>query len=287
NHKEYFPDIFDSWELPSFPLDRLLKALTDKLPNVNGVARGPVIILSGDTHMSFASRLLFTATARLGDPSPGVAVKAVFAQLVSSSFRNQTDRTREAHADGYDVHHTAIGERHRPEAYVGWNITAPEEVMQRHPLPNKSMENSILNVTLHASRTIPVRVMKATDGATYFRTPDWGYRFDYLTADVQDPFPVSTQKLPPIPPGATAQQRSDAANLFKQVVGDYRNFTKRNTNRDIIGVTNASEITFDWPQGDNKHVIHTVRWHDPDSDDHLMSTTYAVSLDPNDSNFTF
>jgi hypothetical protein len=291
NALRFSPDIFESWELPSFPTDHLLKALTDKLLVVNGVASGPVILLSGDVHHSFATRLLFTATARLGDPNPGVAVKAVIAQLISSSLRNQTDETLDIHRAGYDYRSGLIGEEHRAEAYVGWNITAPEQVMTRHPAPfvtATTIPTSILNVKLHASRTIPVRVMKKTEGATYLRTPDWGYRLDYLPADVQNPFPISTVQLQPLPPGATAQQRSDAANVFKQVVGDYRNFTKRNTKREIVGVTNVSELTFDWPAGDKKHAIHTVRWYDPDNEDEPpMVTTYAVSLDPNDSKYTF
>ena len=72
----HVPDIYDSWELPfevgkPSPLaratDRLFRAISEKLPLVSGERRGPAILISGDVHMSFASRLLFKGSSRYED----------------------------------------------------------------------------------------------------------------------------------------------------------------------------------------------------------------------------
>ena len=98
NTKEHFADLYEAWELPSPALDRLIVALSERLPLVGTGSdrerRGPIILLSGDVHTSFASRLVYRATARSGDP-PQIKQKvtAVIAQLVASSFRKQTEKT--------------------------------------------------------------------------------------------------------------------------------------------------------------------------------------------------
>src|SRR5262249_47370639 len=84
NLAQHYPDIFESWEIPAVATDRLYKAISDKLPLVNGVRQGGAIILSGDVHSGFASRMLFTGKARFEDPAgAGQPVSAVIAQLIA------------------------------------------------------------------------------------------------------------------------------------------------------------------------------------------------------------
>ena len=52
---EHFPDVYEAWELPSVAFDRLMVTLTKKLPTVDGRLIGPLILLSGDVHFSFAT----------------------------------------------------------------------------------------------------------------------------------------------------------------------------------------------------------------------------------------
>jgi hypothetical protein len=96
-------DLFDSWEFPSASFDRMIVAISDKLPKVGGVLTGSVIFLSGDVHFSFSSRLAYWAEIqRLGDP-PGQPQKAtmVVAQLVASALKNEADKTRGEQLEGY------------------------------------------------------------------------------------------------------------------------------------------------------------------------------------------
>jgi hypothetical protein len=90
----YYGDLWDSWALPSAPFDRVLARLTDRLPAdpTTGALTGPIILLSGDVHHSFASRMNFKGSARFEDAQPK-AVSAVIAQLVSSSLKNQSKMT--------------------------------------------------------------------------------------------------------------------------------------------------------------------------------------------------
>jgi hypothetical protein len=290
NHLQYYPDLFDSWELPSPPFDRLAKALTDRLPKVNGVATGPIILLSGDVHSSFATRVLFKGTARLNDSAPPVAVNAVFAQLISSSLRNQTSQTVDQHHQGYDFHKNLVGKATTPEAYAGWNIAQPEAVME-FILGDEGQEIGRAALTLRQSQTVQL-TMPSVLGQVFNRQPDWAYRLDYLAATSQGNVPIATTTLPPFSAATTDDERRATAEQFKAIAGDYRNFRRRNTKRQMVGVTNLSEVTFAWGADNSKHVIHTARWRDPDAKSGdatmpLMFTTYAVSLDPDDANFAY
>ena len=45
-----------------------MKSVTDRLPVVGNERKGPVMFLSGDVHIAFASRMLYKATRRFGEP---------------------------------------------------------------------------------------------------------------------------------------------------------------------------------------------------------------------------
>lgn len=87
-------DLYDSWEFPSNPYDGLITEL-DSLLQTRGSQQ--VILLSGDVHSSFASRL--TVFEKQGGSS---TPRLVVAQLVSSPFKNQKDDTRAQQLEGYE-----------------------------------------------------------------------------------------------------------------------------------------------------------------------------------------
>jgi hypothetical protein len=68
NTFSHYPDIFEAWDLPSVSFDHLLTAVTSKLPpDGSGKLTGSVVLLSGDVHFAFASRIIYRATNRFGD----------------------------------------------------------------------------------------------------------------------------------------------------------------------------------------------------------------------------
>src|SRR5205807_2319952 len=113
------------WEMGSVGLDRLLARLADRLPPGGRVGR--IVLLSGDVHHSFASRMVYQATTPYESTGPNPAT-VVFAQLVSSALKNQSDNTLGLHRVGYRYgpwkgpFHTAwLIPPHTPEYYAGWN----------------------------------------------------------------------------------------------------------------------------------------------------------------------
>jgi hypothetical protein len=288
NHVAHIPDLYESWELPSVPFDRLITALTDKLPIVpqqfqaSSEHRGAVIVLSGDVHMSFASRMLYKASKRFEDLPPLRPATAVIAQLVASSLKKQTTDTIGYHREGYHYASPEVAEKlipeHAPEGYVGWNRPVGEGQLVgfTHPAngpPDNVRLDHAATVSLGAKNT-EVEVLQAQD---------YSYRLDYLVAATEKVLPSTPNAIPPLQPGATSAQRNRAVAAFRQATRAYRTYnTDPSRKPHIVGVNNVGEVTFDWPADDKKTVTHTLRWWNADQ---VVLTDYVVSLDPDDALF--
>src|SRR5262249_53397038 len=88
--------------------------------------------------------------------------------------------------------------------------------------------------------------------------PDYRYRLDYLNATAEDIPPQNLPRIPPIPKGASAADRKQAADAFNKATGNYRVYNKgTKLKRQINGLNNIGEITFEGT-GKNKIVNHTL-----------------------------
>ena len=293
NALSHYPDIFEAWELaaeavPSHPLasrafDRLMKAISDKLPLVSGERRGPAMLLSGDVHMSFASRLLYKATARYEDPQHSPQpVTAVIAQLVASSFKKQTDDTLYFHANGYasSPHAEFLLHPYKPEGYAGWNLPPGQKKTVGRATYVAGRGTTQVDLDLKGPTTVFLSDHNIIIKGTV--TQDYGYTLQYLPAASQGGVSTPSTQIPPIPPGATPAQRKQAIDGFKKAAGGYRTYNSSGaTTREIVGINNLCEITFDWGAGPAKKVNHTARWRQPLTQVEIFST-YTVSLDPAD-----
>src|SRR5262249_7261035 len=98
----------------------------------HGVRDGAVILLSGDVHHSFSARLKYRATRRFEDASKQPA-SVVFAELVASSFKKQTDDTIMLHKEGYGAPKGGHGyvPPYKEEGYIGYTLPAGTVVAQR------------------------------------------------------------------------------------------------------------------------------------------------------------
>ena len=66
--------------------------------------------------------------------------------------------------------------------------------------------------------------------------------------------------IPPIPGGSSPDARRQAADAYHKATGNYRVYNKANaTTRQMVGLNNLAEITFDWGAGDAKRVIRQMR----------------------------
>ena len=309
---EHNPDVYEAWEapssqvpkagkeIPSMAFDRLLKALTDKLPlDSNRQHAGPVILFSGDVHFSFASRLIYRATNRFEDTTPQPAT-AVFAQLVASAFKKETGSTRGFQREGYTyapaaAHALFLIPPHVPEGYVGWNVSTKTnvgDVVQNITRigPDAPQSFSVkYALELNQPTTVEREFMVFTPGGTTLGSlslkvaPHYRYRLDYLLPTYSQ-VQVNPPPIPAPPPGSTIPQRKQAAQPFRAATAQYRVYNW-SSQPPIVGVNNFSEVTFDWSAGSNKKVKHVLRWWDTSTPNAVAVTTYTVSLDPNDPSF--
>jgi hypothetical protein len=275
-----FPDLYESWEMPRNATDWLFRMISDQLPLVGGKRTGSVLLLSGDVHTSFSSRLLFRGTTRyLDNTSTPQPVNMVFVQMVCSSLRKQTDKTEGMHVDGYAYAPTGAGwlvPSNKPESYLGWNVSKTTRVGKKKNNPGSG--GSYTPIKIDSSRTYSIWDMG--HGFKEEVPHDWSYRLDYLFAVLEAELPDPLPPIPPMPTGNNPADRKRAADIFNNATGHYRKFLAANTTRrQMIGVNNIGEITFD-----PKHALHTLRWQEWFTGN-TQFTTYVCSLDPDDTTF--
>ena len=285
NVAQHVPDIYEAWDLPTQAFDRLVKALSDRLPQPSGELKGPVVLLSGDVHFSFASRMLYKATGRYEDATNRPATM-VIAQLVSSSQRKQTDSTLGMGDEGYTYAPHAflkplIGP-HVTEFYAGYRVTTTTIVGKAWELVAKF---GLKPFPRRAAPDLPT--VRLTDRYDVLKAPDFIYQLDYLNASASSAAPMTLAPIAALPSGATADQRKQALNTFNTVTGNYRQYTANpSMKKQIVGLNNLGEVTFQWPNTEAKKVLHTVRWYHPQFLG-LAFVNWVVPLDPADVNFPY
>jgi hypothetical protein len=192
------------------------------------------------------------------------------------------------HDDGYSYAPTGAGwlvPSNKPEGYLGWNLPAGEtkEVGRIKINPGSGGSYSPVKFTGPHTRSI----WDLAYGLKAEVTPDWSYRLDYLLAVQEASLPDSPPSIPAMPTGNSAADRQRAAEAFNKATSNYRTFLKANvTRRQMVGVNNIGEITFDWNATDvtKRNALHTLRWRDWKLAADRF-TTYVCSLDPDDPMF--
>ncbi len=102
---ELFTD-YEAWSLQPAAVERLMSRIASLAAVGTGDARrANAIILNGDVHYAFASRLTYQYTTRTAGPPPTeTTTSAVVAHFTASSLHNQTDEfpsTIKVHEHGY------------------------------------------------------------------------------------------------------------------------------------------------------------------------------------------
>jgi hypothetical protein len=272
----YKHDLYDSWELGTRNFDQMIAQLSD----VKNLANpGQIILLSGDVHFSFSSRLAYWADERLGDTvGQGRHTELVFAQLVCSALKNQTDDTLGMQSDGYTYSphwyaDLAVPD-YVPEGYAGWNTNVDAffpvgTVRGRYPLGVRS-EHPTLGYQLDKDVTLDER-------------PDWHYRLDYLVTN-------SGGNAAPPPPTIVPGPLSDPMVHFRNFdVAHKAALALLDAGGELpecVGHNNLGEITFYW-QPQSKRVFHTLRWQEWRITGKMitLSARYEISLEIDDLQF--
>jgi hypothetical protein len=281
-HKFKTPDedLYEAWDLPSESFDRLLTALTSKLPVVSGNHTGTIVLLSGDVHHSFASRIGYRATQRYEDTAtPRRGAAATIVQLVGSGFKNVAEGTIGLHEEGhYYAPYPGLGQfiRHSlTEGYVGFSFTGAAQQIGTgqvgvFPLPLRVVKQTIDISTGDAPwDRIEPRSVRLTVA------PHYRYRLDYILPAGTTPFVA-----PPVQkPGGNLAETMAAMKEF--IDAEKRN--RRVNPMHIVGVANLCEVVIAGsPQPTT--ISHKVRWWDEYTKG-VRTTTYVVPASvsaPND-----
>ena len=248
----YAHDMLDSWEYPGdqknhrhlpgkLPFDRLVVQLESLVATGS---RKQALLLSGDVHHSFASRLTLFAPGH----HDGIVdtPRMVVGQLVASPFKNQTKTTRGLQLEGYTYADPEFARMvvpdHKPEAVEGPVLAGGDSSLYRLDY-------------LVAERS------KAPPGAI----PD-----SLQVVPGQDVANLSNyHKMSNTSGGACLASvvSSAAASPFVEYEGA--------SALEIIGHNNVAELTFG-----ASSVRHRVHWLGPNKK--VYVTTYNVSLDLSD-----
>lgn len=278
----YEPDLYDSWDFPSLAFDRMIVQLSKMCPPQAGTITGQVVVLSGDYHYSFASRLDYWATTRLGEtPQPA---KLVIAQLVASPLRNESKATRGHQDDGYTYHrHWYEGlemPHNAPEGYAGYNWTSATS----RAVGNLNMTGLVVPLKVDKDHpTLPYELSRSDVITTLAGTPpDYRYRLEYLNT-------IESGQNAPTPPaigpvaGETPRDRVDAATAHARAAAALRALhDSSGAPPEIIGINNLGEINFQWDSnsGHDRRVLHTLRGQDANGA--VVWARYDISLNIDD-----
>ena len=293
-------DFFDSWDFPSLNFDQVVVGFTQKLWKKEP-GFGSVVVLSGDCHYSFSSRLTYwSEKARIGD-SPGneKTGQLVVAQLVSSSLNNQNQEKVTMQGKGYTYHDGVLQGMfmppHDPEGYVGWNL-------QKDPTDPKNPKQKMASIVgkqpsgwISWGTDLEIDSRHPTLGAILYKgnnieliaQPHYRYELEYLqTATAGQHGSTLGSGL-----SVRTDDRAAASHAWAKASQLNHDFVKSGAALpQVVGYNNIGEITFVWlpdntkPDKINKRVVHTIRWQEQGQTDSFWAA-YDVSLNTDDPAF--
>jgi len=197
-----------------------------------------VVILSGDVHYGFSFRINYL------DKRQRPAQAATFLQLTSSSFKNESDPTRNLGAGPWDIPLGAAGPllAARRAGFLGWNR------------PGFHLSGSSLLPFDYVSGTPAVARVPDPRYSNIVTQPDWSYRSEMLT-DVR---PALQRGVPatmiPQPGSGWWAETVELINRQRQVA-------KYDQMRTVVGHNNMATVSFHLPPAGYPQADLTVHHH--------------------------
>jgi hypothetical protein len=275
-------DLFEAWDIPSVSFDRLLTAITSRLPvDRSGKHTGTVVLLSGDVHHAFASRIGYRATQRYEDTTtPRRGAAATIVQLVGSGLKNGADEAtiglqEEGH---FYVPHTGLGNFLRKsltEAYVGFSFSGAAQLVGRGQFGAMILPINIVKQTIDISHgSAPWDRMKPRT-VELTVAPHYRYRLDYIVPSSTTP----VVQRPQLKLTSSLEANLRAMRDFDEAKQRYQRIHPKH----IVGVANLCEIGITGsPQPST--ITHNVLWWDEYTKG-VRTTKYVVPASvsaPND-----
>lgn len=187
----YDPDQADSWEVGSPVFEYLMKRLATRAfkRETENLRQSRVLILSGDVHFSYASRLAYWAD----ENSATDRKEMTLAHLTSSGFKNEAGAWRKLKLDefGYDYLDIGGGDQQlpEPETMIGYT--------QRPAAIDKTKADEITLRTRWFPNFYPFRMLEEPLVLPYHKIhpevkvprPEWVYRMDFMRGEKVDNVP--------------------------------------------------------------------------------------------------
>ena len=315
NHYEL--DLPDHWQNQEKPFELLIAKLALRASAKNGKRESRVIILTGDVHFSSSSRLQYSANKPFTENSsiPTIPTQAVFAHFSASSFKKQDKKTKYLHSHGYKFNDGHFALYH----ILPWKT----EILSNIPVLSKIVEWSDRDPgstycygwkkTIQESGKIEPLVyitgslawwlsdalkffwdalkFKHETGSSLTPKPDWAYRIDFILADNElrgaSPFQPRELHLPNF-----EEDRVEALVNYIAMSKNHEDYARKwGHGKEIIGVNNFCEISFDWKEEGEKTVFNKSWWRlkrKSNNEDFLRVfplSKFSVSLDFEDSRY--
>jgi hypothetical protein len=262
----------EMWELHRGTYEALLARLAARgAPGADGRRQSRVVLLSGDVHYGFTTRLQYWGDRPFRDLAPE-ASDLVAAQLTSSACKNEESKTHLVHAVGYGK-----PRRLRLKRSFGWRVRPTGQELQFSTDVREEVRIDVRPWTLEGEP--PILDAEAMPPAILAnKPPDWVYRRDYLGAEGD-----------PLAPGDWALlYAASVAPPLTELAG-VRGAIAKLLGRSVVGVNNLGEVRISWGLGEDKAVTHALWWR-KGGDGQTPATiqplrSFTVSLSFKDANY--
>ncbi|MDJ0737211.1 MAG: hypothetical protein QNJ47_24625 [Nostocaceae cyanobacterium] len=250
----------EAWSLEETTFERFFARLALRaLPN----QRNRVIILSGDVHYGFAARLQYSAIRPFEHPQK-VNTDMIVVQFTSSSLRNEVEGmggSHSLHIKGF-VPMKLITDRPTAEV-IGWTNSPGEELNVGifDIIANETLQRIPWRLTGNPAKIDLVQERGSFRDIQITKKPDWWYRIDFIDATAEDiyvPDNVHTNMdsvVAPLP----GENRKQPLEKYIAMAKNHLDYTANNHGREIVGVNNIGEITFESVNGKNI-AVQTLWW---------------------------
>lgn len=248
------------WGLQRPALERLFASLVQRsLPDGQDHR---FVLLCGDVHHGFTTRIQYWAN-RPFEANIAPNTRAILAQLTASGFKNEISKTRLLHNHGYHPIYDSIPIigpllfDHLPETRQVLGYTNPD----KGKLLIGTRQRLGFTIDWETESGNPALAFANDPGflaslGSLTRPPDWRYRVDYLLAEfeIDDDF----QPKPAANPSGTRRQ---ALEEYLKVAENFDDYAERWGNgKEIVGVNNFGEVTFQWGAENDRSATHALWW---------------------------
>jgi hypothetical protein len=252
----------EAWGMNRGAFQRFLRAMS---------GADKVVFLSGDVHYAF------TIACEYWDERSGR--HAVFAQLTSSSIKNESNKlstpTYKLHKAGYKPLGRGPDE---PDEMFGWETTSNLEItFFETPMvvgPGVTAGTGFRTIPYKSLSTRPV-VVSGREAFAANQPPEWTYRVTYM-AETRNLHPGRGLNQIPSVWNPPTGDRANNLGTYKVLADVHKEFlTGGGAGRQLVGLNNIGEVTFD------RHplkVYHRLWWRMPGKPPAPL-TQHEITLD--------